>query len=124
MRTNCRHYESRSYPNGDTVRKCNLDLAPEAPWKCPDDCPSYTPRRLDAGWEHGSLGLKDFAKEPQSLGEDDSIGALLDEAEEIVNSAGPRILDEIQDEAKRKTGRLARVSRKARARKRKKKKKR
>ena len=30
MRTECKNFESRSYPNGDTVRKCDLDLAPEA----------------------------------------------------------------------------------------------
>ena len=28
MRTDCKHYESRSYANGETVRKCRLDLAP------------------------------------------------------------------------------------------------
>lgn len=124
MRTNCRHYESRSYPNGDTVRKCDLDLAPEAPWRCPDDCPEYSPRRLDAAWDHGTLGLKDFAKEPESLGEDESIAALLDAAEDIVNSAGPSILEDLQAEGKRKTGRLPRLSKKARAKKRKNKKKR
>ena len=113
MRTNCRHYESRSYPNGDTVRKCDLDLAPEAPWRCPDDCPKYSPRRLDAGWDHGTLGLKDFAKEPDSLGDDDSIAALLDAAEDIVNSAGPGILEDLEAESKRKTGRLPRLSKKA-----------
>ena len=124
MRTNCHHYESRSYPNGDTVRKCNLDLAPEAPWRCPDDCPSYQPRRLDAGWEHGTLGVRDFAEEPESLGDDDSIAALLDAAEDIVNDAGPRILAEVEAERGRKTGRLKRLSKKARAKQRKNKKKR
>ena len=39
MRTDCRHYESRTYGNGEAVRKCVLDLAPEAPWRCPADCP-------------------------------------------------------------------------------------
>ena len=101
MRTNCRHYESRTYPNGDTVRKCNLDLAPEAPWRCPEDCPSYTPRRLDAGWQHGSLGVQNFAKEPESIGMDDSIGDLLDAAEDIVNEAVPRIIAEVAAEKKR-----------------------
>ncbi len=104
MRTNCRHYESRTYPNGDTVRKCNLDLAPEAPWRCPEDCPSYSPRRLDAGWQHGSLGVQNFAKEPASIGEDDSIAALLDEAEDIVNTAGPRILEEVAAERSKRKG--------------------
>ena len=30
MRTDCKHYESRTYSNGEAVRKCVLDLAPEA----------------------------------------------------------------------------------------------
>ena len=124
MRTNCQQYESRSYPNGDTVRKCNLDLAPEAPWRCPDDCPRYSPRRIDVGWEHGSLGLQDFAKEPESIGSDSSIAALLDEAEDIVSAAGPDILAELESEAKRKRGRKPRLSKKARAARRKKKRKR
>jgi hypothetical protein len=123
MRTNCRHYESRSYPNGETVRKCNLDLAPEAPWRCPDNCPSYTPRRLDVGWVHGSLGVRDFAEDPPNLG-DDSIAALLDEAEEIVNSAGSDILAEVEAERSRKTGPLRRLSSKARAKARRKRRKR
>ncbi len=105
MNTNCRHYESRTYPNGDTVRKCNLDLAPEAPWRCPDDCQSYSPRRLDAGWQHGSLGVRNFAKEPESVGQDDSIAALLDEAEDIVNNAGPEIMAEVDKERSRKARR-------------------
>ena len=55
MRTECKNFESRSYPNGDTVRKCNLDLAPDAPWRCPDDCPKYERRLADVAWTHGSL---------------------------------------------------------------------
>ena len=35
MRQDCKHYESRTYPNGETVRKCDLDLAPEAQVGCP-----------------------------------------------------------------------------------------
>ena len=124
MRTNCRHYESRSYSNGDTVRKCDLDLAPEAPWRCPDDCPKYTPRRLDAGWQHGSLGVQNFASEPDSIGTDESIGELLDAAEEIVNAIASDVLAEVEAEKHKKTGRLPRLSKKARAKNRKKKEKR
>src|SRR3546814_15216072 len=29
MRQDCKHFESRTYRNGETVRKCDLDLAPE-----------------------------------------------------------------------------------------------
>lgn len=124
MRTNCRHYESRSYPNGDTVRKCDLDLAPEAPWRCPDDCESYSPRNVDLGWQHGTLGVTDFAKEPASVGEDESIADLLDAAEDIVNDAGPRVLAEVEAEQQRKTGPLRRLSKRARAKARKRRKKR
>lgn len=110
MRENCRHFESRTYPNGDTVRKCDLDLAPEAPWRCPDDCAEFSPRRLDAGWQVGSLGVKNFATEPASVGEDESIGALLDAAEDIVNAAGPEILAELDEAKQRKTSKKRRPS--------------
>ncbi len=65
MRTDCRHYESRTYPSGETVRKCRLDLAPDAPWRCPDDCPKFEKRRWDAGWQYGSLG--ESAKPPSQV---------------------------------------------------------
>ena len=55
MRVDCKNYESRTYANGEVVRKCRIDLAPEAPWRCPDDCPGYERRLADAAWQHGSL---------------------------------------------------------------------
>ena len=98
MRQDCRYFESRTYPNGDTVRKCDLDLAPEAPWRCPDDCPKYEPRLADVNWQHGTLVTPPTPDEPPSLGEDESIGALLDAAEDIVNAAGPEIVAEVEAE--------------------------
>ena len=89
MRQDCKYFESRTYANGDTVRKCDLDLAPEAPWRCPDDCPKYTRRMADVNWAHGSLVTPETPDEPASLGEDDSIAALLDAAEDIINDAVP-----------------------------------
>lgn len=91
MRQECKYFESRSYPSGDTVRKCDLDLAPEAPWRCPDDCPKYERRLADVAWSHGTLVTPPTPEEPVSLGDDDSIAALLDAAENIVNDAGPTI---------------------------------
>ena len=44
MREDCRHFESRTYDSGETARFCVLGLAPEAPWRCPDDCSRYEPR--------------------------------------------------------------------------------
>ena len=93
MRTDCRHYESRTYAEGEVVRKCRLDLAPEAPWRCPDDCPSFTLRRMDVGWNYGSLTTAHAAPEPEPEGAD--VSALLDEAEDIVNSAAPELIAEI-----------------------------
>jgi len=94
MRQDCKHYQSRTYPSGETVRKCNLDLAPEAPWRCPDDCAQYAPRLADVDWRHGSLISPATPDEPPDFANDD-VGPLLDEAEDIVNAAVPEILAEI-----------------------------
>ena len=102
MRQDCKYFESRSYPNGDTVRKCDLDLAPEAPGRCPDDCPSYTRRMVDVNWSHGTLVTPATPDEPASLGEDDSIAALLDAAEDIVNEAGPRVMADLERESSKR----------------------
>lgn len=107
MRQDCKYFESRSYPNGETVRKCDLDLAPEAPWRCPDDCPSYTRRLADVNWKHGSLVTPPTPDEPPGLDERGSdIAALLDEAEDIINAAGPQILAEVDAERARREGGL------------------
>ena len=93
MRTDCRHYESRTYGSGEVVRKCRLDLAPEAPWRCPDDCVGFEKRRIDAGWQVGSLASSVRTPEAEPEGED--VSALLDEAEDIVNAAAPEIIADI-----------------------------
>lgn len=86
IREGCKFFESRTYPNGDAVRKCDLDLAPEAPWRCPDPCPAYQPRLADVNWSYGTLVTPPTPPEPAGVGEDPSIAALLDEAEDIVNA--------------------------------------
>ena len=103
MRQDCKFFESRTYPNGETVRKCDLDLAPEAPWRCPDDCRAYQRRMADVNWSHGSLVTPPTPEEPPGLGEDDSIAELLDAAEDIVNDAVPRAMADV--EAERESGR-------------------
>lgn len=99
MRTECKHFESRTYANGDAVRKCNLDLAPEAPWRCPDNCPKYERRLADLAWVHGSAVLPKTPEEVPGL-EDGSAAAVLDAAEDIVNAIGRDILFE-DDKKKR-----------------------
>lgn len=98
MNVNCKFFESRSYPNGETVRKCDLDLAPEAPWRCPDSCKGFQPRLADVNWQHGDLVVSPTPPEPKGLGDDDSIAALLDSAEDIVNAVAPSALAEVQAE--------------------------
>lgn len=102
MRTECKNFESRTYPNGDTVRKCNLDLAPDAPWRCPDECPGYERRLADVAWTHGSLVVPPTPPEPASVA-DGTAAALLDEAENILNSIGAQVMAEV--EAERQAGR-------------------
>ncbi|MBT69875.1 MAG: hypothetical protein ACJZ1Z_00095 [Acidimicrobiales bacterium] len=121
MREDCKQFESRSYPNGETVRKCNLDKAPEAPWRCPDGCVSFEKRRVDVNWSYGSLITPETPKEPSSLGEDESISALLDAAEDVINEAGPRVLAEFEKQRSKKgRGRLKKISRNSKKKRRKK----
>lgn len=96
MRQECRNFESRTYANGDTVRKCNLDLAPDAPWRCPDKCSAFAPRR-DAGWAYGSMVSPTSPADPPGL-VDGSAAAVLDEAEDVLNAIGPSLIAEVQAE--------------------------
>ncbi|MEQ1873032.1 MAG: hypothetical protein ABL953_04830 [Ilumatobacteraceae bacterium] len=100
MRQECKHFESRTYPNGETVRKCDIDLAPDAPWRCPAQCTGFQPR-MDAGWTYGSMVASQTPDEPPGL-DDGSAAALLDEAEDFLNSIGAQVLAEVQlEKAKR-----------------------
>ena len=101
MRSNCKHYDSRTYGEGEVVRKCRLDLAPEAPWRCPDDCKAFAVRLVDVGWQHGSLGTGVGALPPEPEPEGEDIAALLDSAEDIVNAAAPEILAEFAAKEKK-----------------------
>ena len=94
MREECVHFQSRTYETGEAARFCRLDLAPEAPWRCPENCPSYKPRMADVGWVHGSLVEPALEEEPGSGGPE--VAALLDSAEDIVNDAAPSVLEEVR----------------------------
>jgi hypothetical protein len=103
MREECKHFQSRTYSNGDVARMCELDLAPEAPWRCPDDCPSFARRLADVNWMHGTLVTPPPTEEP--AGFDASSIELLDEAEAIVNSVAPEILNDVDRERARQEAR-------------------
>lgn len=107
MREDCKHYATRTYASGEMVRMCRLDLAPEAPWKCPENCPSYAKRMWDAGWTLGTLA--DTEPDPVLPAHADAkeAAAVLDMAEDLVNSIGADVLAEHREkEAKAAKGRL------------------
>ena len=93
MREECKHFQSRTYASGEVARFCELDLAPEAPWRCPENCPSYEKRLADAGWVHGSLVEPAIEEEPES---GPQVADLLEQAEEIVDAVAPEALAEAE----------------------------
>ena len=96
MREDCTYYESRTYAHGEVARFCTLDLAPEAPWRCPDGCPKYERILLIAGdFEKGSFAESPPAADaPEARPED--IASVLDAAEDIVNEVGPEVIAELE----------------------------
>lgn len=101
MREDCTHYETRTYDDGEVARFCTKDLAPEAPWKCPANCPGYERIQMITGdFEKGSLGATpEVEDEPDDPAEE--IIDVLADAESIVNAAAPEIvadLDHARDE--------------------------
>jgi len=96
MREECKHYQSRTYASGEVARFCELDLAPEAPWRCPENCPKYERRFADVGWVHGSLVEPPIEDEPS--GDPGDIASLLDSAEGIVNAVAPEAWAEAERE--------------------------
>lgn len=105
MREECKNFQSRTYASGEVARFCVLDLAPEAPWRCPEDCTAYQPRLADAGWVHGSLVEPPIEDEPPAPVPE--MAELLSNAEEIVNAIGPEALREARAEDARREERAS-----------------
>lgn len=99
MREECKHFQSRTYPSGEVARFCVLDLAPEAPWRCPSDCARYERRLADVAWVHGSLIPPKIEDEPE--GDPQEISAMLRDAEAVVDSVLPKVLDDVLKEEKK-----------------------
>lgn len=96
MLEHCKHFQSRTYASGEVARFCVLDLAPEAPWRCPSECPRYERRMADVGWSVGSLVRPVVEPEPDTVVLGADAAALLDEAEDILYVAGPEILADVE----------------------------
>jgi hypothetical protein len=102
MRENCRHFESRTYANGEVARFCVLGLAPEAPWRCPDNCARYQPSVVDGTFETAELTRPPVEDEPDDT--PDNIEGVLADAEAIVEAAEPDAIREV-DTTESNTGR-------------------
>jgi hypothetical protein len=93
MREDCRHYQSRTYASGEVARFCVLDMAPDAPWRCPENCPVYERRLADAGWTQAKQTEPVLEPEPDDVPAADAAD-LLENAEEIVSAVVPEALAE------------------------------
>jgi hypothetical protein len=50
VRTDCRHYSSRTTNDG-VVERCRMDMAQAVPFDCPDHCIFFEPRGVSGtGW--------------------------------------------------------------------------
>lgn len=96
MREDCRHFAARTYDDGEVARFCVLDLAPEAPWRCPQNCASYERTLIDGTFVEGSLDRPSVEDEPDESA--DAISDLLDDAERIVDDAEPEVLRELDEQ--------------------------
>jgi hypothetical protein len=94
MREDCRHFQSRTYDTGEVARFCVLNLAPEAPWRCPESCARYQADIIDGSFVIGSLQRPAVESEPEEPAGD--VAAILEEANSIVTAAGPEIVEEIE----------------------------
>lgn len=102
MRVDCRNYESRTLSAGDSVRRCRLGLAPEAPWRCPENCEKYDPRPLDLAWEEGN------APAPTSDVElDEAAAEFLMQAESMLAEAGAVVRAEQEAAAAKRAAKAA-----------------
>ena len=97
MRFDCKNFDSRTYSTGEVVRKCRLDLAPNAPWECPENCSAFEKRLVDVGWDYGTLATPIVTPVEEVEGADEKGAAqILDEAEDIVNAITPELLAEFK----------------------------
>ena len=58
VRTDCRHYSSRTVASGEVVQRWRGDAAEPMPFDCPEGCLFFEPRSItDAGWSREPDGI-------------------------------------------------------------------
>jgi len=100
MREDCRHFQSRTYSSGEVARFCVLDLAPEAPWRCPANCPRYEKGLTDGTLVVGSLVRPQVESEPEVP--EGEVASILEAAELIVTADEADIVKEVERESQGK----------------------
>ena len=104
MREDCAHYESRTYDDdGEVARFCTLGLAPEAPWRCPENCASYERILMIASdFEAGSLANTPPLEDEPDAATEDIIDVLAD-AEAIVDAAEASVIADMDSRPSKKS---------------------
>ena len=98
MRTDCRHYKRRTSAAREVVEGCRLDAAPDAPYRCPENCPLFEEVKVSrAGWQVGSLGTPEPTANVQPVTRDDD--GLFDTLE---SEFSPDLVAEIEDQERRR----------------------
>ncbi len=108
MREECKHFQSRTYASGEVARFCVLGNAPDQPWACPQDCPTYECRLADVGWTHGTLVDRPVEEAPESAGSLEDRRELLEAASQIVDAVAPELIQERRREVERDVSRSRR----------------
>jgi hypothetical protein len=107
MREECKHFQSRTYQTGEVARFCVLGNAPDQPWNCPENCPTYEKRFADVGWVHGSLVDRPVEQAPEGVTAEDR-QSILEAAAEIVEAVAPDLVErrrqEIDEREKKSRG--------------------
>lgn len=93
MREDCRHFQTRTYADGEVARFCVLDLAPEAPWRCPANCPRYDKGLASATSTAISIGRPQVEAEPDAP--EGEVASVLEAAELIVSADEAEVVKEI-----------------------------
>jgi hypothetical protein len=99
MQEDCKFFQRRSSRAGDTVSFCALDLAPEAPWRCPEHCRRY--ERVVGGRLGGDVRGRPEGRDAQAVEpapDDPALAAgaagVLGSAEEIIGRLAPELAAE------------------------------
>ncbi len=95
MRSDCRHYFVRTLPNGERQEGCAINAAPEAPLRCPVDCPYFEKRGLSkAGFVYGSLVPKGVEPQESQTSTDPDDESALEELRSLMDDIGPQVVSE------------------------------